>query len=78
MAEYSTTEVFKNLNRAGKRVNLAVKANGGTVTVNRFIGNTWVPAAAAIAADGCFELLVDDNQVQIVPAGGAVYSITEN
>lgn len=77
MSQYSTTEQFKNLNRSGKRVNLTVKANGGTVTLNRFIGGTWVPAAAAITADGCFEVLVDDEPIQIVPAGGALYSITE-
>ena len=78
MAEYNSTKVFKNLNRLGKRVNLAVKANGGSVQLNRYLGGTWVAAAAPITADGCFELLVDDNDIQVVPAGGAVYSITES
>jgi hypothetical protein len=77
MSEYTTTEVFKNLNRSGKRVNLMVKANGGNVAVNKFIGGSWVAVAAPIAADGAFEVLTDDAPLQIVPTGGAVYSITE-
>ncbi len=78
MAEYTTTQVFRNLNRLGKRVNLTVKANGGTVQLNKFIAGVWVPAVAAVSADGCFELLVDDAPLQVVPAGGAVYHITES
>ena len=77
MIDYNVAKVFANLNRIGKRVNLMVKANGGSVTVNKFIGGGWVAAAAPITADGCFEVLVDDEDLQIVPTGGAVYTITE-
>lgn len=77
MIDYNVTKVFANLNRIGKRVNLMVKANGGSVTVNKFIGGGWVAAAAPITTDGCYELLVDDEDLQVVPAGGAVYTITE-
>lgn len=76
MSEYTTVEELKNLNRGGKRVNLTVKANGGSVTLNRAIAGGWVQAAVVVA-DGCFEVLVDDAPLQIVPAGGAVYYITE-
>lgn len=76
MSEYSTTETFKNLNRGGKRVNLTVKANGGSVTLNRFIAGAPV-VGAVVSSDGCFEVLVDDAPLQIVPTGGAVYYITE-
>ncbi len=78
MAEYNVTTEFKNLNRAGKRVNLSVQANGGSVTVSRYIAGTWVAAAAAITANGSYELLVDDDRVQIAVTGGAVFRITEN
>lgn len=77
MRTYSTTQVFKNLNRLGKRVNLTVKANGGSITLNSFIDGAWSIAAPAITANGRYELLVDDEDLQIVPAGGAVYTITE-
>lgn len=75
MATYTTTEVFKNLNRAGKNVVLDVFANGGTVQVQRRVGGVF-RTMQTISTDSSWLVSTDDNEVQIVPTGGAQYDIT--
>lgn len=75
MAHYTVTKEFPNLSRAGLPVNLSVLANGGSVTVQRQVGLTWVNAAPPITTDGCFELAVDEKPVRIVVTGSAEYDV---
>ncbi|MGL4222805.1 MAG: hypothetical protein ACRCSS_19470 [Shewanella sp.] len=75
MATYTTTEVFKNLNRAGKNVVLDVRTNGGSVEVQRRVGGTFT-TMQTITTNSSWQVNIDDSEVQIVPTGGAQYDIT--
>lgn len=54
---------------------LALKANGGNVTVEKPVGNDWV-VADTYDADGAHVLFVGGGRVRFTPTGGAAFEVT--
>lgn len=55
-------------------VTLAVKANGGSVKVEKQVGVDWV-VSDMFAQDGAWRLDLGYSQTRFTPSGGAVFEI---
>lgn len=72
-AVFTTTQSFKNLNKAGKVVNLTVALGAGTLTIRRNLAGTDVDVP--VTESGIYELAVNDDEITIVVTGDARYSL---
>ncbi|AQL36871.1 MULTISPECIES: hypothetical protein [Pseudomonas syringae group] len=54
---------------------LIVKANGGSVTVEKQVGDSWV-VTDTFTADGGHLLQLGNSATRFTPAGGAAYEVT--
>ncbi|MCH5555688.1 hypothetical protein [Pseudomonas syringae] len=54
---------------------LIVKANGGTVTVEKRAGDGWV-VTDAFAKDGGYLLKLGNSETRITPLAGAYFEVT--
>lgn len=54
---------------------LIVKANGGSVTVEKQAGESWV-VTDTFTADGGYLLQLGNSATRFTPAGGAVYEVS--
>lgn len=59
------------------RLWLDVKANGGSVSVERQVGTDWV-TSDKFAADGSYPLNLGPVKTRFSPAGGAAYQLTDS
>lgn len=55
---------------------LAVKANGGSVAVEKQVGADWV-AANTFTEDGAWRLELGNTPTRFTPAGGAAYEVAK-
>ncbi|WP_040263642.1 hypothetical protein [Pseudomonas massiliensis] len=55
---------------------LAVKANGGSVSVEKQVGTDWV-VADTFAADGVHRLDLGNTPTRFTPRGGAAYEVAK-
>ncbi|WP_296254924.1 hypothetical protein [Pseudomonas sp. UBA5706] len=53
---------------------LSVRANGGSVKVEKAVGNDWV-VSDTFSTDGAWRLDLGDSPTRFTPAGGAVYQV---
>lgn len=58
-----------------RMVVLALKANGGSVSVEKPVGADWV-IADTYTEDGAHVLYVGGGRVRFTPVGGAVYEVS--
>jgi hypothetical protein len=56
---------------------LSVKANNGSVTVERQVGADWI-ASDKFAVDGSWPLNLGPVRTRFTPAGGAAYQLTDS
>lgn len=56
--------------------NLAVKANGGQVVVEKQVGADWV-VANTFNTDGAWTLALGRSPTRFTPSGGAAYEVTK-
>ncbi|SOQ15694.1 hypothetical protein CFBP1573P_05801 [Pseudomonas syringae pv. persicae] len=56
------------------KVTLAVKANGGSVTVQIQAGDSWINTDT-FWKDGAYQLSVPTATIRIVPAAGAAFEV---
>lgn len=56
--------------------NLAVKANGGQVVVEKQVGTNWV-VANTFTTDGAWTLTLGRSPTRFTPSGGAAYEVTK-
>lgn len=56
--------------------NLAVKANGGQVVVEKQVGEDWV-VANTFTEDGAWTLTLGRSPTRFTPSGGAAYEVTK-
>lgn len=68
----ATTQEIKQV--SGERT-LVVKANGGSVTVEKRVGADWV-VTDTITADGAYRLNLGQTPTRFTPTGGAAYEVT--
>jgi len=54
---------------------LVVKANGGSVAVEKQVGGVWV-TTDTFSKDGGFLLFLGNTATRFTPSGGAVYEVT--
>ena len=52
---------------------IAIKTNGGSVLIEKKVGEDWV-TAQAVTADGCYEFDLKI-PVRVTPSGGAAYAL---
>ncbi len=55
---------------------LAVKANGGSVVVEKAVGTDWVPADT-FSTDGAWRMDLGNSQTRFTPTGGAAYEVSK-
>lgn len=70
---FSTTQQFQYVERLDHTI--AVKTNGGSVSVQVKVGNDWV-VTDTIASDGARIIYTDNLLFRVVPSGGAVYTLS--
>lgn len=58
-----------------RMVVLAIKSNGGSVSVEKPVGNSWV-VADIYTEDGAHVLYVGGGRVRFTPAGGAAFEVS--
>lgn len=73
MDKYTVTKEFKFEHTVPSRA-LLVTANGGSITVNAWDGDTWV-ATDVFSIDTVTEYFTAGLRLQFVPVGGATFSI---
>ncbi|MBI6850681.1 hypothetical protein K4M05_14225 [Pseudomonas syringae pv. tomato] len=56
------------------KVTLAVKANGGSVTVQILAGDNWI-TTDTLWKDGGYQLSFPPATIRIVPAAGAAFEV---
>ncbi|QGT84562.1 hypothetical protein [Pseudomonas coronafaciens] len=56
------------------KVTLAVKANGGSVTVQIQAGDSWI-ITDTFWSDGGYPLSIPPATIRIVPTGGAAFEV---
>jgi hypothetical protein len=71
----ATTQI--QLSNPGGIVWLSVKANGGSVTVERQVAADWI-TADKFTVDGSWPLNLGPVTTRFTPAGGAVYQLTDS
>jgi hypothetical protein len=71
----ATTQIL--LSNPGGVVWLTLKANGGSVTVERQVGTDWI-TSDKFAADGAWPLNLGPVATRFTPAGGAAYQLTDS
>jgi len=54
---------------------LVVKANGGSVKVEKQVGTDWV-TTDTVSADGAYRMDFGQTSTRFTPAGGAAYEVT--
>lgn len=59
---------------SGERT-LVVKANGGSVQVEKKVGNDWV-VTDTVSADGAYRMDLGQTLTRFTPVGGAAYEVT--
>lgn len=69
------TEAFTLDNDYGRKL-LVVKANGGSVSVQKLVGSDWV-TTDTFAADGGFVLDLFNSATRFIPVGGAAFEISK-
>lgn len=55
---------------------LAVKANGGSVVVEKAVGTDWVPADT-FNTDGAWRMDLGNSPTRFTPTGGATYVVSK-
>lgn len=70
---YTATQTFKNLNRAGKLLNLTASLGTGTLTIRRTLAGTDVDVP--VTASGIYELAISDDEFTVVVTGDAKFSL---
>ncbi|UZJ58539.1 hypothetical protein OKW98_18345 [Pseudomonas sp. KU26590] len=55
-------------------VTIALKANGGSLKVEKQVGDDWV-ASDTFAQDGAWRLNLGYSQTRFTPAGGAAFEV---
>lgn len=70
----STTQLFLN-NPQGTKI-LSVKANGGSVAVERQVEGEWV-VVDLFSEDGAWPLNLGRSPTRFTPAGGAAFEVAE-
>ena len=69
------TTTFTLENSYGRKL-LVLKANGGSLTVQKQVGADWV-TTDTFTADGGYPLELFNSSTRFVPTGGAAYEITK-
>lgn len=69
------TATFTLDNDYGRKL-LVVKANGGSVAVQKLVGTDWV-TTDTFSADGGFILDLFNSATRFVPANGAAFEISK-
>lgn len=54
---------------------VVVKANGGSVKVEKRVGIDWV-TTDTVSADGAYRMDLGQTSTRFTPAGGAAYEVT--
>jgi hypothetical protein len=70
----ATTQIL--LKNPGGTVYIAVKANGGSVAVERQVGADWV-TADKFTVDGSWPLNLGRVTTRFTPVGGAAYQLSD-
>lgn len=55
---------------------LAIKANGGSVKVEKLVGSDWV-TGETLDVDGVWRLDLGNSPTRFTPAGGAAYVVSK-
>ena len=69
------TATFTLKNDYGRKL-LVVKANGGSVAVQKQVGTDWV-TTDTFSADGGYALDLFNSATRFVPTGGAAFEISK-
>lgn len=55
---------------------LVVKANGGSITIQKKVGTSWI-IADTYTADGAFPMIFGNQPVRFVPVNGCEYEVEQ-
>lgn len=74
MLRFSTTYEHSFIETNRETINLAVKTNGGSVSISVWDGSEYV-VSDTISADGGYQIVVRGLKIKFTPSGGATFSL---